>query len=95
MIPQQNPHQLKKGATIEILCLKDGKPLIGQTVLTGRETNSKLAAEKALRSDSKGIIKIKLDGTGKWYAKFINMVKIDDPNLNYESKWATLTFEIK
>lgn len=95
MIPQQNPYQLKKGQTIEVLCLKDGKPLVGQTVLTGRELGGKLAAEKALRSDSKGIIKIKLDGTGKWYAKFINMVKIEDPNLNYESKWATLTFEIK
>lgn len=95
MIPQQNPYQLKKGATIEILCLKDGKPLIGQTVLTGREFNGKLATEKALRSNTKGIIKIKLDGAGKWYVKFINMVKIDDPNLNYESKWATLTFEIK
>jgi uncharacterized GH25 family protein len=95
MIPQQNPYRLKKGATIEILCLKDGKPLVGQTVLTGRELDGKLAAEKALRSDSKGIIKIKLDSSGKWYAKFINMVKIDDPNLNYESKWATLTFEIK
>lgn len=95
MIPQQNPYQLKRGQTIEVLCLKDGKPLVGQTVLTGRELGGKLAAEKALRSDSKGIIKIKLDGAGKWYAKFINMVKIDDPNLNYESKWATLTFEIK
>jgi hypothetical protein len=42
-----------------------------------------------------GIIKVKLTGAGRWYAKFINMVKIDDPKLNYESKWATLTFEIK
>ncbi|HRH44272.1 MAG TPA: DUF4198 domain-containing protein [Pyrinomonadaceae bacterium] len=95
MIPQQNPYQLKKGKTIEILCLKDGKPLVGQTVLTGREIDGKLAPEKALRSDSKGIIKIKLEGAGKWYAKFINMVKVNAPNLNYESKWATLTFEIK
>ncbi|MEJ7848232.1 MAG: DUF4198 domain-containing protein [Pyrinomonadaceae bacterium] len=95
MIPQSNPYKLKKGGTIEILCLKDGKPLAGQTVLTGRETDGKLAAEKAIRSDAKGIIKIKLDGAGKWYAKFINMVKIDDPKLNYESKWATLTFEIR
>ncbi len=95
MIPQANPYKLKKGGLIEILCLKDGKPLVGQTVLTGRETGAKLAAEKSVRSDSNGIIKIKLDGAGKWYAKFINMVKIDDPKLNYESKWATLTFEIK
>ena len=95
MIPQANPYKLKKGNTIEILCLKDGKPLAGQTVLTGYESGGRLAAEKSVRSDAKGIIKIKLDGAGKWYAKFINMVKIDDPKLNYESKWATLTFEIK
>lgn len=95
MIPQTNPYKLKKGATIEILCLKDGKPLIGQTVLTGYESGGKLAVEKSIRSDEKGIIKIRLDGAGKWYAKFINMVKIDDPKLNYESKWATLTFAIK
>jgi Domain of unknown function (DUF4198) len=95
MIPQQNPYKLKKGATIEILCLKDGAPLAGQTVLTGRETGGKLAAEKAVRSDRSGIIKIRLDEAGKWYAKFINMVKTGDPKLNYESRWATLTFEIK
>ncbi len=95
MIPQANPYKLKKRSTIEILCLKDGKPLVGQTVLTGYESGGKLATEKNVRSDAKGIIKIKLDGAGKWYAKFINMVKIDDPKLNYESKWATLTFEIK
>jgi len=63
--------------------------------LIGYESGGKLVAEKSIRSDAKGIIKIKLDGTGKWYAKFINMVKVDDPKLNYESKWATLTFEIK
>jgi len=95
MIPQANPYKLKKGNTIEILCLKDGKPLAGQTVLTGYESGGRLAAEKSVRSDAKGIIKIKLDGAGRWYAKFINMVKVDDPKLNYESKWATLTFEIK
>lgn len=95
MIPQQNPYKSKKGATIEILCLKDSAPLAGQTVLTGREAGGKLVAEKAVRSDEKGIIKIKLDEAGKWYAKFINMVKTGDPKLNYESKWATLTFEIK
>lgn len=95
MIPQANPYKLRKGSTIEIACLKDGKPLTGQTVLTGSESEGKLAAEKSIRSDEKGIIKIKLDRAGKWYAKFINMVKVDDPKLNYESKWATLTFEIR
>ena len=95
LVPQQNPYKLRKGDTIEILCLKDGKPLAGQVVLAGREESGKLRASPELRSDANGIVKLKLDGSGKWYVKFINMVKLDDPTLNYESKWTTLTFEMK
>ena len=95
LIPQQNPYRLKKGDTMEILCLKDGKPLAGQVVLAGREENAKIIVAPDLRSDKNGIIKLRLDGAGKWYVKFINMTKLSDPNLNYESKWTTLTFEMK
>lgn len=95
LVPQQNPYRLKKGDTMEILCLKDGKPLAGQVVLAGREENAKIVVAPELRSDKNGIIKLRLDGAGKWYVKFINMTKLSDPNLNYESKWTTLTFEIK
>jgi len=95
MIPQQNPYRSKRGDSLDVLCLKDGKPLVGQTVLVGYESGGKLAAEKSVRSDAKGMIKIRLESVGRWYAKFINMVKVDDPKVNYESKWATLTFEIK
>lgn len=95
LIPQQNPYKLKRGDTIEILCLKDGKPLVNQVVLAGREQKGKMTAAPDLRSDQNGIIKLRLDGAGKWYVKFINMTKLDDPNLNYESKWTTLTFEMK
>ena len=95
LVPQQNPYRLKRGDTIEILCLKDGKPLPGQVVLAGREENEKIIPSPDLRSDQSGIVRLKLEGAGRWYVKFINMAKLDDPNLNYESKWTTLTFEIK
>ena len=49
----------------------------------------------SIRTDKKGIAKIKIDGTGKWYVKFVNMTRISDPKVNYESRWATLTFEIR
>ena len=32
--------------------------------------------------------------SGRWYVKFIHMVRASEPGLDYESKWATLTFEI-
>ncbi len=95
LVPQQNPYKLKKGDTIEILCLKDGKPLAGQVVLAGREEKGKIIAAPELRSDVNGMVKLRLDGAGKWYVKFINMMKSGDPDLNYESKWTTLTFELK
>lgn len=95
LVPQQNPYSLKKGSSIDILCLKDGKPLANQVVLAGREHMSKLVLSPELRSDEKGMVRVRLDGAGKWYVKFINMAKLDDPDLNYESKWTTLTFEIK
>ena len=47
------------------------------------------------RSDQDGIIEFTLSGTGRWYVRFINMVEIDEPGINYESSWATLTFEVK
>lgn len=95
LVPQANPYKMKKGDTIEILCLKDGKPLANQVVLAGREENGKMIDAPALRSDSKGMIKLPLDGAGKWYVKFINMTKLTDPAVNYESKWTTLTFELR
>ncbi|MDQ3749541.1 MAG: DUF4198 domain-containing protein [Acidobacteriota bacterium] len=95
LVPQSNPYKSKMGDTIEILCLMDGKPLVNQFVITGYESNGKLVVGKNVRSDKKGIAKIKLDGAGKWYVRFIQMTKLSDPKLNYESKWATLTFEIK
>ena len=95
LIPQQNPYSLKKGDTMEILCLKDGNPLTGQVVLAGREENGKMIAAPELRSDKTGNVKLRLEGGGKWYVKFINMTKLDAPNLNYESKWTSLTFELK
>jgi len=95
MVPQQNPYKLKKGASLDILCLKDGKPLAGQIVTTGYESGGKMLAETNARTDKDGIIPVNLTPPGQGYAKFINMVKVTDPKVEYESKWATLTFELK
>jgi uncharacterized GH25 family protein len=95
IVPQNNPYTLKPGDTFEFLCLKNGQPLVNQFVMTGRDEKGRLVAGENVRTDKKGIAKIKLGGSGKWYVKFIQMTRLTDPKLNYESKWATLTFEIK
>lgn len=95
IIPRNNPYKLNSGDTFEFLCLKDGKPLANQYVMTGHDDGTNLRIGENIRTDKKGIGKVKLTASGKWYVKFINMTKLTDPKLNYESKWATLTFEIR
>jgi len=32
---------------------------------------------------------------GKWYVKFIRMTPVQGDSVNYESKWATLSFQVR
>lgn len=95
IVPRNNPYKLRKGDSFEFLCLKDGKPLVNQYVMTGLDDGTNLRLGENLRTNRKGIGKVRITGPGKWYVKFIQMSKLDDPKLNYESKWATFTFEIR
>jgi len=54
-----------------------------------------MIASPGVRADSNGVACVKLAGGGKWFVKFIRMTKLNEPNLDYESKWASLTFEIQ
>jgi uncharacterized GH25 family protein len=96
IVPQTNPYSLKTGDTFEFQCLKDGKPLTNQFVMTGYENaDGKLVTGENVRTDKNGNAKIKIGNSGKWYVKFIQMTRLTDPKINYESKWATLTFGVK
>ena len=96
IIAQQNPYDLRVGETLEVLCTLDGRPLVNQFVLANRETKTKrMSREVGARTDANGIARFKLNGAGKWYVKMIYMTTTTEPGLNYESKWATLTFELR
>ncbi len=95
IIPQQNPYDLRVGQRIEVLCTMDGRPLVNQFVLAGRETPGRMSRETGARTDANGIARFKLGGAGKWYVKMIHMTRLEGADVDYESKWATLTFEIR
>lgn len=95
IIPRHNPYSLKVGETLEVQCLKDGKPINNQSVIAGVESGNRMSPEIHLRTDKSGKARFKLNSSGKWYVKFIHMEPLEDPGLNYESKWATLTFELR
>ena len=97
IVPGNNPYTLKVGGTLKFKTLVDGKPAANQYVLYGGRTASGGRIEaKSLRSGADGSAEIRLGTAGTWYIKFINMVKLtNDPEANYESKWATLTFAVR
>jgi uncharacterized GH25 family protein len=96
IIPQQNPYSLKAGSTLSVLCVRDGQPLVNQYVLYGVQARGQTRyTTLKTRTDKDGIARIPLSGAGRWYVKFIHMTQVNEPPVNYESRWATLTFELK
>ena len=78
-----------------MLCLLNERPLINQFVIAGWESKHGKVNSINARTDVKGIARFKLAGAGKWFVKMIHMEPVKESGLNYKSKWATLTFEIR
>jgi hypothetical protein len=95
IIPQRNPYLLKVNQILPVLCTLDGKPLPNQFVMAGWEGRDGKLKSISTRTDRNGIARFRLSSAGKWYVKMIHMTPIKEPGINYESKWATLTFEIR
>lgn len=95
IIPQQNPYSLKVGDTIAVLCTLDGQALANKFVSGGWESRDGHQHLVSGRTDGTGIARFRLAGAGKWYLQMIHMTRVSDPFIDYESKWANVTFEIK
>lgn len=97
LIPLSNPYALKAGDTLRVRTLVDGQPAAKQYVLYGGRTPSgRRLAQKSARSDADGVASIPVTSRGTWYVKFINLAKRPaDPAVDYESKWATITFQLR
>jgi uncharacterized GH25 family protein len=96
LVPLDDPYTLPAGGILRVRALVDGKPLPNHLVLAGGRTPSGgRLAQRASRTDSEGIARFFLTARGTWYVKFISMRPVPasaGDSVNYESKWATLTF---
>jgi len=102
LVPLQNPYDLRVSDTLQVLFLKDGEPMAGQIVYASYvgferqayQPNTQLEAVQTT-TDLNGVARIRLDEAGHWYIRLIHMVKVDEPDVDYVSEWATLTFEVR
>ncbi len=95
IVPLQNPYALGVESELSVRCLVDGRPVANQVVIAGGVHRGAAIEERMVRTDQYGVARITLDAPGKWYVKFVNMVEVAEDDVDYESKWATLTFEIR
>jgi hypothetical protein len=109
LIPLNNPYLPRTGGWLRVRALVDGKPVANQLIVAGgRPPRGGRLAEHRVRTDASGVARIRITDKGQWYVKFINMERFTgdrathppgtptgSPVPDYESKWATLTFEIR
>lgn len=95
LVPLANPYAARIGDTLAVRALVDGKAVANQLVIAGGEQDGTAVPEVRASSDSAGIARFALSAAGKWYIKFIRMVPVRGDSVNYESKWATLTFQVR
>lgn len=97
IVPLDNPYSIRPGQTLRVRTLVDGRAVGNQLVVSGgRSLRGSRIAESRVRSDKSGVARVTLTSRGQWYVKFISMQPYHGPEkIDYESKWATLTFEVR
>lgn len=96
LVPLDDPYTLRAGGILRVRAVAEGRPLPNQVVQAGGRTASgSRIAQREVTTDSAGIARFRLDTRGTWYVKFIHMRPVAasaGDSVNFESKWATLTF---
>ncbi len=100
IVPLADPAVLTPGDELEVLVLHDGQPAAGQLLHASHEGyhgHSDTGGHReavTTRTDDAGKARIDLSHAGRWYARLIRMLPSPEDDVDYESVWATLTFEI-
>lgn len=93
LLSEKNPYAARAGDEFPVRLLYEGKPLEGALVvaLNRNEPDKKLSA----RTDKDGRVTLRLPRAGAWLVKAVHMVPAPrDADADWESFWASLTFEI-
>ena len=95
-VPVKNPYTLKVGDKATFKLLLNGKPLAGQGVHISSRNDGvdPFAKEIPSRTDDEGQVSFEITETGHWYVATIHMVESLEEDVEYESNWATITFEV-
>ncbi len=93
IIPLQNPYRLQSGAALTVQILYQGQPAANVLL----QASSKPATESVqrVRSNEQGQATIILDQAGAWLLKAVKIVRLNNQKADWQSHWASLTFEMR
>ncbi|MCP4076772.1 MAG: DUF4198 domain-containing protein [Gammaproteobacteria bacterium] len=92
IIPLSNPYKKNLNDTLKVKILYQNKPV--SNILLTAYSKIRPRQTQSIRSNNKGEASITLDQTGPWLLKAVKIQKINDGKANWQSHWASLTFEV-
>jgi uncharacterized GH25 family protein len=94
LVAQKNPYTLHAGEEFPVSLTYEGRPLANALVIAMNRANP--AAKIAARTDAKGRVAFRLPQDGSWLIKAVHMIPAPaGSNADWESFWASLTFQLK
>ena len=92
LVAERNPYAMRAGHELPVTLIYQGRPLAGALVvaINRADPSSKLTA----RSDGDGRVRFRLPRAGMWLIKAVHMVPAQTADADWESFWASLTFQL-
>ena len=100
IVPQANPADLQPGDFLKVLIMADGAPAADQLVyasFAGYHSHDETGGHQeavSSRTNDRGVAEIEITQAGRWYVRLIRMLPVNEEGVDYESNWATLTFQV-
>ena len=91
IIPEKDPTALSAGDEFPVRVMRDGAPFGGFALHAVTAGDKEGQAQK---TDANGRATFKLNKAGRWMVKGVESRKSTQPDLNFEARSATLTFEV-
>jgi hypothetical protein len=94
LTPRTDPYALSPPGDLRLTLTFLGKPVAG--VLVVAFTAEQPAQRLRARTNARGDVRLRLDRPGRWLVKAVHMVERpdSDPQADWESFWASLTFQL-
>ncbi|MEM9169316.1 MAG: DUF4198 domain-containing protein [Pseudomonadota bacterium] len=101
IVLEGNPYDADVGDSLAFTVLRDGAPVAGQLAYAsydgfeGPSDPEAHARAQTLRTDDDGRAVFQVSAPGVWFVTLIHMETLsNDPEADYESNWATVTFAV-